>query len=283
MITSLVKTSIEEIHKAFIDAFSEYEVKMDLSLAKLEEMMLTRSYSRDDSLGYFKDYFLIGFLLAGKRIINGRKVLYDVATGVVQGHQGEGVGAALVEQVLETAGKAQADSFILEVLENNVAAQKLYTKYGFKIVRRLKCYEYSGDQTAALQKGQTNSGGDAFLPSDLDIDQYCSFRPSWQNSYTSFLNMRSNYHLHLEKEEDSIIGYGMVHLKNGSVLQLGLHPAYRCPELLQKIVSELGRHTESGVLKYLNVEENSLIEGHLIQLGFRNMINQYEMEYTFNH
>jgi hypothetical protein len=52
--------------------------------------------------------------------------------------------------------------------------------------------------------------------------------------------------------------------------------------VLETIVSALCRHTESTVLKYLNVEENSLIESYLINLGFRNFINQYEMAYVVN-
>ena len=67
MISSLVQTTIEEIHEAFIDAFSDYEVKLDMPVEKLQEMMLTRSYSKDHSLGYFKDGSLVGFLLVGSR------------------------------------------------------------------------------------------------------------------------------------------------------------------------------------------------------------------------
>ena len=135
MIATLSQTSIEEIHEAFIDAFSDYEVRMDLPLAKLQEMMITRSCSKADSLGYFENGKLLGFLLVGKRIIDGRIVLYDVATGVVKGHQGEGIGDALVNGIVEAARTGIADRFILEVLENNEAAQELYAKHGFGITR----------------------------------------------------------------------------------------------------------------------------------------------------
>jgi hypothetical protein len=74
MITSLSQTTIEEIHEAYVDAFSDYEVKMDMPLATLQEMMVTRSCSLDDSLGYFEKGRLLGFLLVGKRILN-RKIV----------------------------------------------------------------------------------------------------------------------------------------------------------------------------------------------------------------
>ncbi len=292
MITSLSQTTMAEIHKAFVDAFSDYEVRMDMPLAKLQEMMITRSCSLADSLGYFENGKLVGFLLVGKRIMDGRIVLYDVATGVVKGHQGEGIGDALVNGIVEAARKGKADSFVLEVLENNEAAQKLYAKHGFHKVRKLKCYEYSCDQKADDQKAdikradnqsdQAIADHEARLPSELDIAGYCTFNPSWQNACASFMNMRANHHLHLQKSGNVLAGYGIVHIKTGSILQLGLHPDYRNPEMLEKIVRGLCRNTESPVLRYLNVEENSLIESYLLDLGFRSIINQYEMAYVVN-
>ena len=284
MIASLSQTTMEDIHAAFVDAFSDYEVRMDMPLAKLQEMMVTRSCSVADSLGYFENGKLVGFLLVGKRIMDGKIVLYDVATGVVKGHQGEGIGDALVNGIVEAARTGNADRFILEVLENNEAAQKLYEKHGFHKVRKLKCYEYSCDrkaesQTADSQNGKETEDNEASLPEDLDIAGYCTFNPSWQNACVSFMNMRANHHLHLQKNGEVLEGYGIVHIKTGSILQLGLHPDHRSTEVLKKVIAGLCQHTESPVLKYLNVEENSLIESHLLNLGFRNVINQFEMAY----
>jgi ribosomal protein S18 acetylase RimI-like enzyme len=217
---------------------------------------------------------------------------YDVATGVVKGHQGEGIGDALVKGIVEKARTGAADSFVLEVLENNQAAQRLYAKYGFSIVRKLKCYEYSCDQKADDQKAdiqrvdtQTDQAivdHKASLPADLDIAGYCTFNPSWQNSCASFMNTRANHYLNLQKIGDVLAGYGIVHTRTGSILQLGMHPEHRSTGILEKIVSGLCQHTDSPVLKYLNVEENSLIESYLLDLGFRNVINQFEMAYVVN-
>ena len=287
MFASLSQTTIEEIHEAFVDAFSDYEVRMDMPLAKLQEMMFTRSCSVADSLGYFENGKLLGFLLVGKRIMDGKIVLYDVATGVVKGHQGEGIGDALVNGIVEAASTGNADRFILEVLENNEAAQKLYTKYGFRIVRKLNCYEYSCNQKANNKRADNQSGWaiadhEACLPADLDIAGYCTFNPSWQNACASFMNMRANHYLHLQKSGEVLAGYGIVNRKTGSILQLGLHPEHRNPEMLEKIVSGLCWNTEGTVLKYLNVEESSQIESLLTDLGFRNVINQFEMAYVVN-
>ena len=73
-----------------------------------------------------------------------------------------------------------------------------------------------------------------------------------------------------------------MYARTGSILQLGLHPDHRSTEVLEKIITGLCRSTGSTVLRYLNVEENSLIESYLKNLGFRNAINQFEMAYVVN-
>lgn len=81
---NLCNTGIDIVHKAFLDAFSEYEVKIDMPIEKLNEMLLTRDYDPSLSIGCFDGDRLIGFVLTGYRSINNKKCCYDVATGVVQ-------------------------------------------------------------------------------------------------------------------------------------------------------------------------------------------------------
>ncbi len=51
---------------------------------------------------------------------------------VSPGFRRKGVGAALLERLIETAKEKEMLGITLEVRMNNEAAQKLYTKYGFK-------------------------------------------------------------------------------------------------------------------------------------------------------
>jgi ribosomal protein S18 acetylase RimI-like enzyme len=277
MITTLSNVALEEIHDAFIDAFSEYEVKLDMPIEKLNEMMITRSYSKDDSIGYFKDNKLIGFILIGLREINNKKVYYDVATGVRKGNQGEGIGDALLKEIPKIMNDNKIDRFSLEVLENNIAAQNLYKKYGFVVTRRLKCYEYmiSKEKRKRIEIKEENIS----VVSNLSIKSYCTFDPSWQNSLTSYLNSKENYSIFYLENEHKLEGYGIVHKKNGSVLQIGLDPEKRTTSVLSKIVEGLCKNTDSTNLKYLNVEDGSEVENLLVSIGFSNFINQYEMEY----
>ena len=50
-IKPLTNIKIEIIHDAFVDAFSEYETPVDISMDQLHAMLVTRSYKPDFSKG----------------------------------------------------------------------------------------------------------------------------------------------------------------------------------------------------------------------------------------
>ena len=60
---TLDNTSIEIIHKAFIDAFSDYQVKIEMPIWKFEQMLRRRGYVPEMSIGAFVNETLIGFVL----------------------------------------------------------------------------------------------------------------------------------------------------------------------------------------------------------------------------
>lgn len=61
----------------------------------------------------------------------------------------QGVGSMLVASMIQLARKEKLVSMNLEVRKSNIAAQKLYSKYGFEIVGTRKGY-YSDNREDAL-------------------------------------------------------------------------------------------------------------------------------------
>ncbi|RKZ02072.1 MAG: ribosomal-protein-alanine N-acetyltransferase [Candidatus Hydrothermota bacterium] len=59
---------------------------------------------------------------------------------VKQGFRRRGIGATLLKKVLEIAKNRRKSFVTLEVRESNRTARKLYEKFGFKPIRRLKGY-----------------------------------------------------------------------------------------------------------------------------------------------
>ncbi|MFM2309576.1 MAG: hypothetical protein RLY87_1698 [Chloroflexota bacterium] len=138
---SMEGVAMAELHAAFVDAFSEYDVPMTLSEEALLQMMAIRDYHPGMSVGCFDDGQLVGFVLVGIRGTDGERCAYDVATGVVRTHQNQHIGSQLVTAVIEGLRAQGVVSFVLEVLEQNTAAQRLYERRGFVVKRRFACYQ----------------------------------------------------------------------------------------------------------------------------------------------
>ncbi|GAA2751519.1 ribosomal protein S18-alanine N-acetyltransferase [Amnibacterium kyonggiense] len=70
----------------------------------------------------------------------------DVLTiAVTAAHRGKGIGAALLEHMLETASMRGAHRVFLEVRADNPVAQRLYASRGFAVVgRRPRYYQPDG-------------------------------------------------------------------------------------------------------------------------------------------
>ena len=72
--------------------------------------------------------------------------------GIASPHRRQGLGSALVEQVLTTLGAMGVSAVFLEVRESNVAARRLYERLGFRQVgRRAKYYRQPTEDAVLLR------------------------------------------------------------------------------------------------------------------------------------
>jgi len=277
MLRTLERASLDDIHDAFVDAFSEYEVRIEMPKEALWEMMVTRGFDAHHSLGYFTGERLVGFVLVGFRPLEGSPCYYDIAMGVRRESQGSGIAARLVKELVSRMETLLVEGFVLEVLENNIRAQTLYMSHGFQISRRLHCYELE-----AHQLDQTHLSGFGLAQSSVldsvPIEEFCSFRPSWQNSLDSYRSAPDFYRLGVHFADDGgVDAYGIVHRTNGRVLQLGITPRIRTEQLARAMLGFLASHTTSPLINMVNVEADSATDRLLRTIGFRPTVNQYEM------
>lgn len=279
----LTQTAIETIHTAFIDAFSEYEVPMELPLDRLQAMMYIRNYAAELSLGCFVDNQLVGFVLVGaRRDDDGTLRTYDVATGVVRAYQNQKIGSQLLTHLIPMLTRAGAVSFQLEVLEHNVAAQTLYQKHGFAITRRLHCY-----RTTAIPAPVSLLGGswgtDATALNTVDEALYSSFMPSWQHALASYHNTAATCHVVTWHVGEHLGAYGIIEHSSAAIMQLGVHPMYRTTELLSALIATLAHGAAATQLRMVNVEATSWVDQQLQALGWETTVNQYEMVHLLHH
>lgn len=278
---NLCNTRIDMIHKAFIDAFSEYEVKIDMPLETLNEMLLTRDYDPLLSIGCFEDDRLVGFVLTGYRVIDNKKCCYDVATGVIREYQNKHIGSILLKELMNSIERNGIDQFQLEVLEKNIAARKLYEKNGFSITRRLRCYEKEL-LGISVKKIPYDVSHDSSLLRSIDETEYVSFTPTWQNSIKAFYNNKDKYYVISFLDTDVIVGYGIIHKEKGAILQIGIKEAYREQGLEETLIDEMANGVSKHKVTLLNIEDKSYMQNKLEENGYSNFTNQYEMMYRNN-
>ena len=274
----LSTTPVEQVHQAFADAFSDYEVKLDMPLEKLVEMMKTRDLNPDYSVGCFDGNLLVGFILTGYRETEGKKVCYDGGTGVIKTYQRKGIGEMLLKELLLILREKQVDRFVLEVLENNTPAIKLYEKQGFAKTRKLECFEMvKHDLRPVPDRG---FGITVTNPARLIQNEtlYQLYPPTWQNEIQSVLNVSENYTCISLSCTSKILGYGFIHKTKGDIPQIGVLEEWKNRGLEAHLINELAKQTDSQKFIVLNVEENNYLGETLRKLGFSNTVNQWEMD-----
>ncbi len=276
-IKTLSETSVETIHEAFIDAFSEYEVPIDMPVEKLREMMVTRDLNPDWSVGCFDAEKLVGFILTGYREKDGVKTCYDGGTGVIKAYQRKGIGEMMLKELLQLVKEKGVSRFVLEVLENNTPAINLYEKYGFAKTRKLQCFEIEKQKLRPVP--DRGFGVSVVNPATVveNEEKYNLFTPTWQNEIQSIINVKENYTLVSLSCTSRVLCYGYVHKTKGDIPQIGILEEWKNWGLEAHLIAELAKHTKSEKLIFLNVEENNYLAEVMQKLEFGNFVNQFEM------
>ncbi|MDC7226897.1 MAG: GNAT family N-acetyltransferase [Spirochaetales bacterium] len=282
-IKNLENCSKQQLYKAFLSAFQDYEIKVDMSFEQFKSITWSKDFKPCLSVGSFENEELTGFVFTGVRTRKGSMSAYDIATGVTAGSRNIGIGSVLLEHLLVTLKSAGVSNFFLEVLEKNSAARHLYEKYGFEICRRLECFWKDTDAVKKQPMPETGLaiGHDSSAVKDLDPVLFHSFEPAWQNEFATWLNLIEEHELVTLSDGDKVIAYAIVHSTGGTVLQFGIHPEHRGQSVEKQLISLLAERTEAEKMRFINMEEGSPLCAFLREQGFNNDINQYEMVYYF--
>lgn len=275
---TLENTSIDILHKAFILAFSDYQVDLDLSLSKFENMLLRRGYDSKISIGTFKEDKLIGFIYNGLRVWNNKKTVYDTGTGVIKEYRKQGITRTMFNNLKKELIKNNIECYLLEVLKNNTAAFELYKKQGFKVIREFECFKL--DNFSSLPTNIYNIENKSILSEKEwnEIMDFWDITPSWQNSIDSVRSTIDSFIFSLVKDNNKIIAYGIIDKNTGDIPQLAVHNKYRNKGVGKSIITDLIRNTKSDMISVINVDSSyTPMIKMLSSIGFQNFVGQYEM------
>lgn len=277
---SLENTSLEEIHKTFIEAFSDYEVDMNLPFDTFKGLLRRRGYDASVSIGAFDDEKLVGFLLDGFREWNGKMYAYDTGTAIFREYRNKGITTEMFERNMELLREKDASGYILEVLKGNESAIHLYKKQGFNVVREFDCFVLKDKNIKREDKFKTVSVDGINDIEWKNFERFWDFKPSWQNSIDSVKADKNTFEYSVVVLDDRVVGYGIMDLSTGDILQIAVDKDFRKRGIAKEIVAYFLDKSKIGSVKVSNVESTcKSMEEFLKKIGFEFTVSQYEMEF----
>lgn len=269
--------SLKEVYETFMESFSDYEVPMQMTIGQFQEMVVTRDIDFNYSVGCFSDEKLIGFIICGYREIEGEKYCYDGGTGIIPDFRRKGIANKLFTYLVDLLKQKNIEVFLLEVLENNIPAIELYLKNGFITQRRLECFQIKKNEISDYFSKDYILKSDKAEYFELDDRSFYPSLASWQNERLSILNNIDNYEYCSLSCNQQIVAFGFVNKKRGDIPQLRVLRGWENKQLEMFLISELKNRTESEVIKFVTLDENSSLIDILSTTGFSNFVNLYEM------
>ena len=262
------------LYDCFLEAFSDYQVDMQMSQEQFEQRLLRDGVQLEMSAGAFDGDRMIGFYMNGIGTWQEKRTAYDAGTGVVPEYRGRSVAQELFGFVAPRLKEAGVVQYLLEVLSDNERAVKLYRKLGFVETRvftvlRTEELAESLDELA----GVTIRGIE-----DADWTLFQSFwdgYPSWQNSVAA-VERAANQRVMLGAFMDGeCVGYGVVFRPAGMLMQLAVSPQYRRRGIGRRLLAALSKGES---LKVNNIDEE--LQGTLAffeDYGYSVKLKQFEM------
>ncbi len=281
-IQTLVGVPLAQIYNCFIYAFGDYSVPMDLPFERFCKMMRRNGYAANLSVGAFHDGQMEGFLLNGKRNVDGMAIAYDTGTAILPEYRGMHIGDRMMDTSDKLLLASETNVHMIEVIASNIPALKLYKKHGFGLSRQLCCWRTTKEDLLS-QFPQASCSYD-FKPSNASELFLCrplntSF-PAWQNFDASLMAVSEDVQaIKVYNGKGKLTGFAAWEPATGSIGRLATMDFDIAGEMLFHIAC----NCSSDTIRMINVDaEDTMLPVILSQLGFENWLTQQEM-YKFLH
>jgi ribosomal protein S18 acetylase RimI-like enzyme len=281
IIKSLETTSFGQLFNAFSKAFKDYE--MQVTHDELYKMIHRRGYNAKLSFGAFNDDDLVSFTLNGTGIYNDLLTAYDTGTGTLESFRGNKLAGKIFNHSISFLKYAGVNQYLLEVLQHNKTAVKVYKDFGFKVSREFLYYvlpektiKYKHDISAKAVEITSIT-----LEQCIKNQSFNDYEPSWQNSFESISRDLNSFRIRGVLINSELAGYCISEPTTGDITQLAVHKEFRRNgigySLLKDAIDGISHHS----FKIINVDTRcqSMIS-FLSSCGIESKGKQYEMILT---
>ncbi len=270
----LNNADFSSLYECFLEAFSDYQVDMQISEQGFAQRLARDGVKLDLSVGAFDDDRMIGFYINAPGDWQGKQTVYDEGTGVIPHYRKRGVAQDAFAFMVSKLKERAVSQYLLEVLTSNERAVALYLKLGFVEVRRFAVFR----SQQALAPLEELTGVEIRRLEEPDWKLFQSFwdgYPSWQNSIAAADRIPNDRTIMGAYVDGTCVGYGVVFKPVANLMQLAVAPAYRRKGIGSRILRAL---SDPETLKVNNIDEE--LKGTLAFFeanGFKMVLEQFEM------
>ncbi|MEQ6118190.1 GNAT family N-acetyltransferase [Reichenbachiella sp. MALMAid0571] len=275
----LTPADFPQMYRTFVDAFSQYSVKMELSKeAFLERMEGKINISYAHSVGVFHGEKLVGFIFNSINHYEGQKTAYNGGTGIIHDYWGRGLTAKMYEFVFPILKNDGIKRCVLEVITTNDRAIKAYHKTGFTQSKHYKCFMLKNG--LSHKKAYLSIKLKTSNPENLSAYQpFATANPSMLDSYEQLPFNLKNETCFEALHHNEVIGYLIFQHKTGRISQMAVKPEYRKKGIGTNLLREAYNLSQNKSLTVLNIEKQETEMIYFFETnGFVNELDQFEME-----
>ena len=273
-IKSLAQTDRHQIVDAIQDAFADYVEHLEKD--EIFDLLQRRGFDEQHSFAAFDDDQIAGFTLNGVGLHEGISTAYDTATGVLPAYRGWGLTRQIFEFSLPRLHQMGIRQYLLQVVNPNYAALKVYRDAGFTVKRVLNCYKHQQPQWTAPVLAVDIV--EAPTTAVLQFENFHNCRPSWQSDADSIQRAGQSLKALIAQVKGRTVGYCVFDAKKGDLSLIAVHPQHRRKGIGSALLARMYQACTAPAVRCLNIEESCHSLHHfLLAHGFAPLCQNYEM------
>ena len=204
----------------------------------------------------FEGDSIVSFTLNGIGTFNGVPTAYDTGTGTVKEYRGKKLASDIFDYSIPYLKAAGIEQYLLEVLQHNTNAVKVYRKIGFEVNREL--YYFIRRNEDITFKHHIPAIQYAIRQITLDNcrekDSFWDFYPSWQNSFQSIVRKPDHFLFFGAINTHELIGYCILEPASGDITQIAVDNRHRRKGVATMLLSEALQFNSHDSLKIVNTD-----------------------------
>ncbi|OUL63231.1 GNAT family N-acetyltransferase [Flavobacterium sp. AJR] len=275
-VKSLENIDIKDLLAVINLSFSDYIVPFSLNLEQLKTKISAENIKLDLSIGVYAEDKLVGFMLHALNTTNEEFVAYNAATGVVPDYRGKGLVGKMYDILVPKLENLGVKQMVLEVIEGNHPAIRVYEKMGYTIHRKLDCFK---GKVPALD---INPKVDIKNLKETQWELFKSFwdiEPSWQNDIMAVSNSIEFSQILGAYINDALVGYAIYNPTSKKINQVAVAPNYRRKGIGTSLFNHINNALDQNELLVYNVQNSSAeAKGFIKNLNIPYTISQFEMK-----